>query len=185
MEAGLTRVGADDGSGNAVGPRPRVVAPPYAVAVDTVTSSSEPALLLRLARRSVWWKPAEEAVQTPDRVISQIMNMGDWDDVAELVECVGSERFASVLRSAAPGVFNARSWHYWHYRLGMARFGEVPELPVRRVAFQPSESVKALSYFGDGDLHSLDLSTRNALASAAALVGELPETPIISRSLTE
>jgi hypothetical protein len=28
-------------------------------------------------------------------------------------------------------MFDARSWHYWHYRLGLAEPDKVPPLPSR------------------------------------------------------
>jgi len=37
--------------------------------------------LLPLARKYLWWMPPEEAVTMPDRVIAQVMNLGDYDDV--------------------------------------------------------------------------------------------------------
>ena len=36
-----------------------------------------------------------------------------------------------VLSHAEAGQFDERSWAYWHYRLGLARVGHVPPLPVR------------------------------------------------------
>jgi hypothetical protein len=37
-----------------------------------------------------------------------------------------------VLARGEAGQFSARSWAYWHYRLGLAKVDEVPPLPVRR-----------------------------------------------------
>ncbi len=50
-------------------------------------------------------------------------------------------------------------------------------------AFQPAECLKALVYFQGGDLDSLTMETRNALMSAVASVGPLPDMAIISRKL--
>ena len=61
------------------------------------------------------------------------MNIGDYDDVQLLVEATGREFLRGVLRGAEIGQFNARSWHYWHYRLRLADLGEVPPLPVRKL----------------------------------------------------
>lgn len=49
--------------------------------------------------------------------------------------------------------------------------------------FQPSESLKALSYFADGDLPSLNLSDRSLLISAAGAVTEIPTAAQRSSSL--
>ncbi|MBI2605477.1 MAG: hypothetical protein HYW49_05285 [Deltaproteobacteria bacterium] len=87
-----------------------------------------------LAAKYIWWKDAEEAVSDPDRVIAQVMNIGDYDDVRMLSEKAGDDRLREVLASAQPGQFNERSWAYWHYRLGLARAGKVPKIPVRKFA---------------------------------------------------
>lgn len=94
------------------------------------------ACLRRLAARYVWWKPEEEAMMHPDRVAAQVMNLGDWNDVVELVDAVGEEYLRQVLQHAEAGQLNERSWHYWHYRLGLAEYGvrPVPPMPVRKTA---------------------------------------------------
>ena len=85
----------------------------------------------RLASRYVWWKTPDEAMQFPLRVMAQVMNMGDFDDMRELAETVGKDALRDVLRQAEAGEFNERSWHYWHYRLGLAELDKVPPLPHR------------------------------------------------------
>jgi hypothetical protein len=91
-------------------------------------------LLKRWAARYVWWKSPEDAVRRPERVIAQVMTIGDYDDVQAMVEALGEARLRDVLRHAEAGVFDARSWAYWHYRLGLAAPGRVPPLPARRVS---------------------------------------------------
>lgn len=91
-------------------------------------------LLKPLASKYIWWKTPEEAVTMPDRVIAQIMNIGDYSDVQILVSQVGDEVLREVLTHAEAGQFNERSWAYWHYRLGLSSVDHVPALPVRRFA---------------------------------------------------
>ena len=50
-----------------------------------------------------------------------------------MAEELGDDFLRQVLVSAEIGQFNPRSWHYWHYRLGMAELGEVPTLPSRKL----------------------------------------------------
>ncbi len=50
-------------------------------------------------------------------------------------------------------------------------------------AFQPSESLKALAYFKDGDLPQLSRNDRRTLIEAAAAVGDLPRVALRSRDL--
>ena len=84
-----------------------------------------------LAAKYVWWKTPDEALTMPERVIAQVMNIGDYADVQALVTQVGDAVLRRVLSHAQAGQFNERSWAYWHYRLGLAQLDQVPPLPVR------------------------------------------------------
>lgn len=86
------------------------------------------------ASKYIWWKTPEEAVVMPERVIAQVMNIGDYSDVQSLVSQVGDDVLREVLTHAEAGQFNERSWAYWHYRLEMSDLGHVPPLPVRKFA---------------------------------------------------
>jgi len=68
----------------------------------------------------------------PERVIAQVMNIGDYDDVRELSRQVGDDVLRKVLQQAQVGQFSKRSWAYWNYRLGLASVDHVPAMPVRR-----------------------------------------------------
>ena len=210
----------------------------------------------------------------PERVIAQVMNIGDYADVQLLAAQVGDDVLRQVLAHAQAGQFNERSWAYWHYRLGLASVDHVPALPVRRFGvvlapsgdaekervkvslfgtiafgrvgepdftddgvlqvasfddlmatkvkvvlqraeakdyrdvaaminagvslahglasarllfgpnFQPSESLKALTYFKDGDLNTLTAAEKNTLVDAVKAVGDLPEVTLISQRLS-
>ena len=85
------------------------------------------------ARKYIWWKTPEEAVEFPSRVIAQVMNIGDYADVQSMVNHVGDDTLRDVLTHAEIGQFSARSWTYWHCRLGTATLGHVPPLPARRL----------------------------------------------------
>lgn len=90
-------------------------------------------LLLKLAGKYIWWFSAEESLDFPARIIAQVMNIGVLSDVCLLVDSLGEDRLIVVLQQAEVGQFSARSWHYWHYRLGLARAGNVPPLPIRHI----------------------------------------------------
>lgn len=94
----------------------------------------DPESLKPLASKYIWWKTPEEAVAMPERVIAQVMNIGDYADVQLLASQVGDEVLRAVLTHAEAGQFNERSWAYWHYRLGLSSVDHVPALPVRRFA---------------------------------------------------
>jgi len=86
--------------------------------------------LMQLARRLVWWKSPEEALLAPDRLVAQVMALGTWDDIEVAKRHFGIESFRRVLAAAPPGVFDRRSWHYWHVVFGIE---PTPPLPVRNI----------------------------------------------------
>lgn len=92
------------------------------------------ALLEEMARKYIWWMPPDEALEYPARVVAQVMNMGVFRDASRVADTLGDACLRGVLQTAEAGWFNARSWHYWHYRLGLAVVDQVPPLPVRRIA---------------------------------------------------
>ncbi len=94
-------------------------------------SQTEKETLMALARKYIWWKTAEEAVEFPSRVIAQVMNIGDYDDVQYMANIIGDDTLRDVLTHAEIGQFSERSWNYWHYRLGTATLDNVPPLPTR------------------------------------------------------
>ena len=90
--------------------------------------------LKQLAAKYVWWKTPDDAVRLPDRVIAQVMNIGDYADVQQLVHQVGDDVLRDVIAHAQAGQFGQRSWVYWNYRLGLASVDHVPPMPLRRFA---------------------------------------------------
>jgi hypothetical protein len=90
--------------------------------------------LRRWAIKYVWWKTPDEALTHPERIVAQVMNIGDYDDVRTLLKLADEDHLRAVLQEAEAGEFNERSWAYWHYRLGVSKPGKVPALPQRRVA---------------------------------------------------
>ena len=103
-------------------------------AEDSAAARVSPDALTALAAKYIWWKTPAEAVKLPGRVIAQVMNIGDYADVQTLAHRVGDGVLRDVLAHAQAGQFSARSWAYWHYRLGLAELGQVPPLPSRRFA---------------------------------------------------
>ena len=94
--------------------------------------------LLRIARKLMWWQEPQIALSQPMRFIMQVMTLGNWGDVQAVSETFGWEAFREALLKAEPGVFDKRSWVYWHAVFGLAEkemprrtFGELPK-PANR-----------------------------------------------------
>jgi hypothetical protein len=83
-----------------------------------------------LAQRLVWWKSPEEALTDQTRFLAQLMTFGTWKDWQMGLRYWSEENFRTVLRNAPAGVFDPRSWAYWHRRLGMEL---IPPLPTRHL----------------------------------------------------
>ena len=87
--------------------------------------------LRRIASRVVWWDTPEQAVSRLDDFLCRVMTFGDLDDVNLIEARYGVERLRAAIQYAPAGVFDVRSWHYWHHRLGL---GEAGPLPTRQFA---------------------------------------------------
>lgn len=88
----------------------------------------------RLAKKYVWWERPSEASRNHRRLVAQVMNLGDYDDVQRVARRLGDGFLRGVLRNAEAGQFDERSWAYWSYRLGIVGPGEAPPpLPGRKL----------------------------------------------------
>lgn len=70
----------------------------------------------------------------PVRIVAQVMDIGDYDDVQAVAMLAGDEYLRALLRRAEIGQFTPRSWAYWHYRLGLVAPDQVPTMPERILA---------------------------------------------------
>ena len=86
--------------------------------------------LRTIAERLIWWQPPADSLRQPRRFLAQVMVLGNWDDVQVARRTFGDAAFREVLHDAPPGVFDLRSWTYWHHVFGLL---PVPPLPRRRL----------------------------------------------------
>jgi hypothetical protein len=86
--------------------------------------------LRNLAERLVWWQPPDATLADTPRFLAQVMAYGDWQEASFAIETFSEAAMVAALRDAPPGVFDDRSWSYWHVRLGI---DPVPPLPRRRL----------------------------------------------------
>ncbi len=83
--------------------------------------------LLQIARALFWWEPPEQALANKHRFLAQVMTLGTWQEVQRVKAKLGLDAFKEALLHAPPGIFDARSWAYWH---AVFRLPE-PERPSR------------------------------------------------------
>ncbi len=81
-----------------------------------------------MASKYVWWQTSDRTLATPLLLLAQIMTLGTVDDVRWLGSVVSEDDLREVLRTPPVGIFNGRSWRFWHLRLGCE---PIPELPRR------------------------------------------------------
>ena len=83
----------------------------------------------RLAGRYIWWNSLDWAYEHPDIFLSNVMNLGNWDDIQSLRQAVSDQILKQVLHHAPAGYFYPRSWDYWHVKFGIK---PIPSLPKRK-----------------------------------------------------
>lgn len=89
-----------------------------------------PAGLRDVAAKLFWWKCPDEALADERRFLAQAMTFGSWADMQVVSSRYGEGALRAVLADAPPGVFERRSWAYWHARFAIE---PVPPLPRRRL----------------------------------------------------
>jgi hypothetical protein len=75
--------------------------------------------LKRIARALFWWQSPEVSLANPRRFLAQVMTLGTWDEVQSAGDSFGWDAFRETLLNAPPGVFDGRSWAYWHAFFGL------------------------------------------------------------------
>ena len=83
-----------------------------------------------MAGKYVWWQPPRQTLATPSLLVAQIMTLGVLEDVQWLLGRVSRAALRRILHDPPVGIFNERSWRFWHLQLGVA---PIPPLPVRPV----------------------------------------------------
>jgi hypothetical protein len=78
----------------------------------------------QIAQRLVWWQTPEEALRNVPRFLMQVMTLGSWKEVETVRETFGAEALRNAFVNAEPGVFDPKSWSYWHVVFGL------PERPL-------------------------------------------------------
>ena len=85
--------------------------------------------LIPVAKKVFWWGKPEEWLDDAVRFTAQVMTFGDWNDVRITLKLLGDALFRQVLSNPPPGVFDIKSWTFWHLHYQL----EVPPLPTRKL----------------------------------------------------
>ena len=83
-----------------------------------------------LARRIIWFEEPAEALADPIRFVAYALERATHEDMRILRHHLSDQDFAEALAQAPPGIIGARSWAYWHARMG--RYPP-PKMPRRRL----------------------------------------------------
>jgi len=86
--------------------------------------------LEKVASRLFSWKTPAEALAYPNRFLAQVMTYGTIEDLAIVCQHFSESAFREILANPPAGVFDPRSWSYWHVRFGLE---PPPELPKRHL----------------------------------------------------
>ncbi len=99
---------------------------------------------IAIALRIVWFEPPAKSLANPVRFIAYAAARATHADMKVLRRHVTDDAFRAALAEAPPGIVDARSWAYWHSKLGIwptpplpRRF---PEEPLPGAAAPQSES---------------------------------------------
>jgi hypothetical protein len=84
--------------------------------------------LLKVAPGVIWFESPERALENPIRFLTYLMTYGTADEVAIVMRYVSLDDFREALEHAPPGIFDERSWNYWHLVTGRH---PPPPMPVR------------------------------------------------------
>jgi hypothetical protein len=84
--------------------------------------------LRAVAKRVVWFQSSRMTLEQPRQFLTYLMTYGTLEDVAAVLNAIGEEPFVATLDNPLPGIFDGRSWRFWHLKLKGRR---APPLPRR------------------------------------------------------
>ena len=84
----------------------------------------------RIAKRLVWFEPAELALKEPVRFLAYAFAHARDCDMHVLRAVLSDAQLRFALKNAPPGIIDEKSWAYWHLMLDM---GDAPSLPTRHL----------------------------------------------------
>jgi len=84
--------------------------------------------LLAVAERMVWFKSPQDAIADHRLFLTHVMTFGNDKDIVVAKKYFSDDDFRDALVHPLPGIFDVRSWNYWHIVL---HIDPAPPLPSR------------------------------------------------------
>jgi hypothetical protein len=84
--------------------------------------------VLNVARNVIWFEPPERALVDQIRFLAYLMTYGTLEEVLVVMRYLDYDDFKEALERAPPGIFDERSWNYWHLMTGRH---PPPPMPTR------------------------------------------------------
>jgi len=91
-------------------------------------ANGSPTSLLDVAARVVWFSQPQETLKDPCFFLNHVMVHGRITDIVETRRYFDDDALRHALKHAHPGIWDQRSWSYWHTVLDML---PIPSMPVR------------------------------------------------------
>jgi transcriptional regulator with XRE-family HTH domain len=113
--------------------------PKQVLAEEILESLINHPTLKALSTKYIWWQKADESLENPLRVIAQIMDIGERDDVRTLEKLIGQIMLREAIIHAQPGWFRPRSWAFWRIMLELEKI--LPELPKQKGNPPPERAI--------------------------------------------
>lgn len=84
--------------------------------------------LLVVAERVIWFQSPAEALEDPIHFMAYLLTYGTHEDVGIVRRYISDANIRQALDHAPPGIFDPRSWAYWHLMLD---YPTTPPFPKR------------------------------------------------------
>ncbi|MDR3155020.1 MAG: hypothetical protein LBW85_12330 [Deltaproteobacteria bacterium] len=86
---------------------------------------------LRKATIYVWWENSSKAFNDINRILTQVLNFGTFEDLKLMFALFSKSELTEVLDKAEAGYFNQRSWNFWNIYIRGCSLNDIPPIPKR------------------------------------------------------
>lgn len=117
--------------------------PPHPFRPPTLPLLPPTAPLRRVAARVIWFESADDALSDAPRFVAYTMTYGTHREMNVVRQYLSDDDLRAALALAPAGIFDPRSWAYWHARLGIFDPPPMPErtlpAPLTDEKLEPAE----------------------------------------------